>query len=93
MMAGWQSCAIIPTRDRTTSSTDLWDCWRQAREGQSNVDRNITVTLLDEERYGDVELAVPERVPVNYRVTPLDASSSDVAVEELILTFDSMDIE
>jgi hypothetical protein len=40
-----------------------------------------------------VELAVPERVPVNYRVTPLDASSSDVAVEELILTFDSMDIE
>jgi phage tail-like protein len=31
--------------------------------------------------------------PVNYRVTPLDASSSDVAVEELTLTFDSMDIE
>jgi hypothetical protein len=43
--------------------------------------------------FAGVELAVPERVPVNYRVTPLDASSSDVAVEELILTFDSMDIE
>ena len=32
-------------------------------------------------------------VPVNYRVTPLDASCSDNVVEELTVTFDSIDIE
>ncbi len=39
-------------------STDLWDWWKQAREGQPNVDRNVTVTLLDEERNPVVGLAL-----------------------------------
>ena len=74
-------------------STDLWEWWKQAREGQANVDRNITITLLDEARAPVWAWRFRNAFPVNYRVTPLDASSSDIAVEELTLTFDSMDIE
>ena len=74
-------------------STDLWDWWKQAREGQPNVDRNITITLLDEARSSVWAWRFRNAFPVNYRVSPLDASSSDIAVEELTLTFDSMDIE
>jgi phage tail-like protein len=74
-------------------STDLWEWWKQAREGQSNVDRNITITLLDEERVPVWSWRFRNAFPVNYRVTPLDASSSDIAVEELTLTFDTFDIE
>lgn len=74
-------------------STDLWDWWKQAREGQSNLDRNITVTLLDEERTPVWSWRFRNSFPVNYRVTPLDSNYSDIAVEELTLTFDSMDIE
>jgi phage tail-like protein len=74
-------------------STDLWDWWKQAREGQPDVDRNITITLLDEERSAVWSWRFRNAFPVNYRVTPLDASSSDLAVEELTLTFDSMDID
>lgn len=74
-------------------STDLWDWWKQAREGQSGVDRNVIVTLLDEERVPVWLWRFRNAFPVNYRVTPLDASYSDVAVEELTLTFDSMDVE
>jgi len=74
-------------------STDLWEGWKQAREGQSNVDRNITITLLDEERASVWAWRFRNAFPVNYRVIPLDASSSDIAVDELTLTFDSMDIE
>ena len=74
-------------------STDLWEWWKQAREGQPDVDRNITITLLDEERSAVWSWRFRNAFPVNYRVTALDASSSDIVVEELTLTFDSMDIE
>jgi phage tail-like protein len=74
-------------------STDLWDWWKQAREGEPNVDRNVTVTLLDEERSPVWTWLFRNAFPVNYKVTPLDANFSDIVAEELTLTFDSMDIE
>ena len=74
-------------------STDLWDWWKQAREDQPNVDRNVSITLLDEERSAVWIWHFRNAFPVNYRVTPLDASCSDIVIEELTLTFDSMDIE
>ena len=74
-------------------STDLWDWWAQAREGQPGVDRNITVSLLDEERNTVWMWRFRNAFPVMYRIHPLDAGHSDIAVEELTLTFDSMDIE
>ena len=74
-------------------STDLWDWWKQAREGQPNVDRNVTVTLLDEERNEVWRWHFRSAFPVNYRTTALDANGTDVVAEELTLTFDSMDIE
>ena len=74
-------------------STDLWEWWRQAREGEPNLDRNITVTLLDEERNAVWSWRFLNAFPVGYHVGPLEANHSDIAVEQLILTFDSMDIE
>ena len=74
-------------------STDLWDWWKQAREGQPNVDRNITVTLLDEERNQVWAWRFRNAFPVRYWVGPLEANHSDIAVEELTLTFDSMEVE
>jgi phage tail-like protein len=74
-------------------STDLWDWWKQARQGQPNVDRTVVVTLLDEERTPVWTWQFRNAFPVNYRITPLDAIRSDIVVEELTLTFDSMEIE
>ena len=74
-------------------STDLWDWWKQAREGQPDVDRNITITLLDEERNAVWAWHFRNAFPVNYRTTPLDANARDIVAEELTLTFDSLDIE
>lgn len=74
-------------------SLDLWDWWKMAREGQVNVDRDVTVTLLDEERSAVWTWRFRNAFPVNYRVSPLDANCSDIVAEELTLTFDSMDIE
>ncbi|HEY0521004.1 MAG TPA: phage tail protein [Ilumatobacteraceae bacterium] len=74
-------------------STDLWDWWKQAREGQRDVDRNVTVTLLDEERAPVWTWHFRNAFPVKYATSPLDAHGNDVVVEELTLTFDSLDIE
>jgi len=74
-------------------STDLWDWWKQARQGQPNVDRTVVVTLLDEERSPVWTWRFRNAFPVNYRIAPLDAGRSDIVMEELTLTFDSMDIE
>jgi phage tail-like protein len=74
-------------------STDLWEWWKMAREGQPSVDRNISVTLLDEERNFVWTWRFRNAFPVSYRVTPLDSGHSDIAVEELTVTFDSMEIE
>jgi phage tail-like protein len=73
-------------------SLDLWEWWKQAREGLQ-VDRNVVVTLLDEARNAAWTWRFHNAFPVNYRINPLDANCSDLAVEELTLTFDSMDIE
>jgi phage tail-like protein len=74
-------------------SLDLWVWWKMAREGQAAVDRDVTVTLLDEERNTVWTWRFRNAFPVNYRVSPLDANCSDIVAEELTLTFDSMDIE
>ncbi|MEP7114820.1 MAG: phage tail protein [Ilumatobacteraceae bacterium] len=74
-------------------SLDLWEWWKLAREGQVNVDRDVTVTLLDEENSPVWTWRFRNAFPVNYRVAPLDANCSDIVAEELTLTFDSMDIE
>ncbi len=74
-------------------SLDLWEWWKQAREGEPNVDRNVTVTLLDEERNSVWVWRFRNAFPVNYRNTPLDSNFSDIVAEELTLTFDSVDIE
>ena len=49
-------------------STDLWEWWKQAREGQPNVDSNVTVTLLDEERTRCGPGSFRNAFPVNYRI-------------------------
>jgi phage tail-like protein len=74
-------------------STDLWEWWKQARDGQAGVDRNVSVTLLDEERLSVWTWHFRNAFPVDYRVSALDAACTDIVVEELTLTFDSMEIE
>ncbi|MGZ6888341.1 MAG: phage tail protein [Acidimicrobiia bacterium] len=74
-------------------SLHLWQWWDQARDGQPNIDRNVTVTLLDEQDREVWTWRFLRAFPVNYRITPLDATSSEILTEELTLTFDSMSIE
>jgi phage tail-like protein len=73
-------------------STNLWEWWKQTHEGVRDL-RTVTVTLLDETRTPVWTWIFFEAFPVGYRTTALDATSSDVVMEELTVTFDSMAIQ
>ena len=76
-----------------TANLDLWDWWEAARNGDPTVDRNVAVKLLD----GTGQLVLTWRFrnafPAVYRLSPLDAASSDIVLETVELAFDSMDVE
>lgn len=74
-------------------SLDLWEWWQQASNGDRGVDRDISVQLLDEDRNVVWRWRFRDAFPVAYRVTPLDAATSDIVVEELELVSDQMLID
>jgi phage tail-like protein len=72
-------------------SLDLYQWYKETRDG-GNTDRPIRISLLD----AGAEVmrwTFHNAFPVNYRFSPLDATSSDLLIETLELTFDSMDLE
>ncbi len=73
-------------------TTELWDWWAQARSG-TDADRDVVVALLDRARNPVWRWLFRNAFPVSYQSPVLDASGTDVVIESLALTFDSMDIE
>ena len=76
-----------------TTNLDLWNWWEAARNGDPTVDRNVVVRLLDGTRQLVLTWQFRNAFPVVYRLSPLDAASSDLVIETVELAFDSMDVE
>src|SRR5438067_2281489 len=64
-----------------------------ARLGAKDLDRYISVTLLDEERNEVWRWHFRNAFPVGYHTTALDTVSAEPVAEILTLTFDSMEID
>jgi phage tail-like protein len=72
-------------------STTLFDWFRAGTVGQ--VDRrNVTIRLLDESGSEVFSWRLTRAWPVKYLVPSLDASSSQVAIEELVLACEGIDV-
>lgn len=74
---------------------DLWEWIEQARDGEQAAARNVTVQLFNEAR---TEVVMTWRLtnarPMSYNVPSMNAQSgTDIAIEELVLSVESMDIE
>jgi phage tail-like protein len=76
-----------------TTNLDLWNWWEQARNGDPAVDRDVRVRLLDSAHQSGLTWRFRNAFPAVYRLSPLDASSSDLVIETVELAFDSMDVE
>lgn len=75
-----------------TADLDLWNWWEETRNG-AGADRDVVVRLLD----GAAQLVMTWQFrncfPAVYRVSPLDAASSEVVLETVELAFDTMDLK
>ena len=74
-------------------STTLFTWFRAGTLGQADR-RNVTIRLLNED-HTDVVFTwrLVRAWPVKYVVKSLNATSSDVAIEELVLTCEGIDVE
>jgi phage tail-like protein len=76
-----------------TTNLSLWQWWASARAGDPGIDRDVVVTLLDPTQAPRVRWRFRNAFPVVYRLSPLDATDSDVVTETVELAFDTMDAE
>lgn len=74
---------------------NLYEWIKTTREGNQKAARNITITLMDESRENEVmKWNITNARPMRYNGPALNAkSSSDVAIEELVLSIEDMFVE
>ena len=75
-------------------SLNLWNWIDQVRNGDQNALRTVRIQLQSEDHTEVVMTWVLQRArPVKYDAGPLDAKGTDVAIEELTLAYERLEIE
>ena len=72
--------------------TDLFEWWKAVRDGQVQR-RNVTITLLDEQRQAVYRWLLRNAWPVKIEGPSLHASANEVAIESLELAHEGLEIE
>jgi phage tail-like protein len=71
---------------------DLWNWFKAVRDGQLER-RNVTITLLDEQRSPVQQWRLRDAWPTKYDPSDLNAKGNEVAVDLLELAVESIDVE
>jgi phage tail-like protein len=74
-------------------SLDLYNWINEVRNGSSNAARTVTIQLLSEDRVPVVTWKLLRAWPVKYSGPALDAKGTDVAMEELTLAYERLEME
>jgi phage tail-like protein len=74
-------------------SLNLYDWINQVRNGDANARRNVTITLLSEDLTAVLTWKLFRAWPVKYSFGELNAKGTDVAVEELVLAYERLEME
>lgn len=82
----------ITLRRGLAGSLDLWNWFKSVRDGQPDR-RDVTVTLLDEQRQPVMAWRLRNCIPVRYQGPTLNALGVAPALEEIELSVGSIDIE
>ncbi len=84
----------VTLRRGITGALDLYNWIDQVRSGNVNARRTVTITLLSEDLSTVVLTWKLVRAwPVKYSFCSLDAKGSDVAIEELVLAHERLEME
>jgi phage tail-like protein len=85
--------ADVTLKRGLTGALNLYQWFDQVRNGDRGAVRTVTITLLSEDRNPVITWRLLRARPVRYRVGPLDAAACSVAVEELVLAYERLEME
>ena len=93
-LTGLSRVSDVTLRRGIIGSLDLFEWLDQVRNGDQAAVRTVTIQLLNEERSAVVQAwrLVRARI-VNHVSGPFNARSSDVAMEELTLSYERLELE
>ena len=91
-LPGLAKYANVTLKRGITGRTDLFEWWKSVRDGQVQR-RNVTITLLDEQRQPVQRWLLRNAWPVKIEGPSLNASANEVAIESLELSHDGLELE
>ena len=74
-------------------SLNLYRWFDQVRNGDAGALRTVTITLLAEDRTPVIAWKLLRARPVKHTMGPLDATGEDMAMEELVLAYERLEME
>jgi phage tail-like protein len=80
-------------RRGTIGALDLYNWINEVRNGSSNAARTVAIQLLSEDRVPVVTWKLLRAWPAKYSGPTLDAKGTDVAMEELTLAYERLEME
>ena len=83
----------VTLRRGVIGSLDLYKWIDEIRNGSSNSSRTVTIQLLSEDRVAVVTWKFLRAWPSKYSGPHLDAKGTDVAMEELVLSYERLEME
>ncbi len=93
-LTGLSRVADVTLRRGLIGSLTLWEWLRAVQEGDHSALRTVGVSLQDESH---AQVVMRWRLlnarPVRWTVEPLSARRSEVAVEELVLAYERLEVE
>ena len=93
-LAGLTHVSDVTLRRGVIGSLDLFEWLDQVRNGDQGAVRNVTIQLLSEDRSAVVQTWRLLRARIVRHVSgPFDAQCSDVAIEELTLAYERLEVE
>lgn len=93
-ITGLARVSDVSLRRGLIGSLNLWQWFAEVRNGDPNAVRTVTIQLQNEDRTATVMTWLLRRArPVRHVSGPLEAVGTDLAIEELVLSYERLDIE
>ncbi len=91
---GLSKATDVSLKRGVIGATDMFEWIKDVRDGAPNIRSNFVIHLLDESRQVVMTWKLVNAFPFRYSLSPLVAAdSSHVAVEELVLACDRIEVE
>lgn len=90
---GLQRFSDVTLRRGLIGSLTLWEWLGEVQRHGRGAARDVVIDLLDDEHEPAIRWKLVDAIPIGHVSGPLAAMTSDVALEELVLSHDGLRIE